>query len=290
MVKTMPTRILRPGLRTSEKWNATSYSAQSLYIGILLLVDDFGRYEARPTLLHAECRGLRADAGNVQATASDLRALASNKLIEIYEVEGREYLQMTNWQERVRVKQSRWPANPRADAGKRQQMPANDSSPRADASKCPPPTPDAVIPTPGAVIPTPAPSPSANESNSRTEIVQYSEAEADLKEISKRVFNRSIAIWNPDWDAGLRDAMPAEREQWEALKWLYSLPGNHEIFTNTRVPGWTKRRQDITALIQNLNREQQKSWVSRRDYFDYLAQQKKNQEDEPEGYLGMQPA
>lgn len=78
-----------------------SYGAQSLYVSLLTLVDDWGRYDARVALLYGECFVLRSDS-NPQETAAFRSELREVGLIEIYEVEGKEYLQLTNWQERKR--------------------------------------------------------------------------------------------------------------------------------------------------------------------------------------------
>lgn len=106
----MPQRFLRPGIRTSEAWNCTSFRAQSLYIGILTLVDDYGRYDGRPALLHAEIFCLRDDVTR-QDTAADIRELGEQGLVQLYEVDGKVYLQVTRWQERTR-NPSRFPAPP----------------------------------------------------------------------------------------------------------------------------------------------------------------------------------
>lgn len=103
----MPQRFLRPGITTSDAWNAVSFEAQSFYIRILTLVDDFGRCDARVAILHGLCFALRPDIALPKTT--ELRGeLHSSGLVLVYSVAGKEYLQVTKWQERARS-QSKYP-------------------------------------------------------------------------------------------------------------------------------------------------------------------------------------
>lgn len=110
----MPQRFLRPGIRTSPRWNSVSHRAARLYISILTLVDDFGRYDGRVSVLWAETWAVWNEqnpesAVNRQETAADCCLLAAEELCEFYENnEGRVFLQVTQWQERARNK-SKWP-------------------------------------------------------------------------------------------------------------------------------------------------------------------------------------
>lgn len=105
----MPQRFLRPGLTTSDRWNSVSWPAQSLYIRLLTLVDDFGRYDGRPAVLFGHCFALRSD-----VTIDDTRVLRDElhhaKLIEVYLCEdGKEYVQVLKWEERTRAQASKYP-------------------------------------------------------------------------------------------------------------------------------------------------------------------------------------
>ncbi len=113
----MPQRFLRPGIRTSPRWNSVSHEAQMLYIAILTLVDDYGRYDGRPSVLWAEAFAVWNDQNPLkvvspQETVVFCQALADSRLIQFYEVDGRKYLQVTQWQERARYK-SHWPDPPK---------------------------------------------------------------------------------------------------------------------------------------------------------------------------------
>lgn len=111
----MPQRFLRPGITTSDQWNSVSFPAQSLYIRILTLVDDFGRYDARVPILHGQCFALRPEMKPLQ-TAALRSELHSSGLITVYVVDGKEYLQIEKWQERARCEASKFPDKPESAA------------------------------------------------------------------------------------------------------------------------------------------------------------------------------
>ena len=110
----MPQRFLRPAITNSERWNACSFKAQSLYVRLMTLVDDYGRYDGRAGLLCGHAFSVWNEmnpklAVNPQETAALCWQLSDNKMIEIYEVEGKRYIQLTQWQERARG-ESKWPS------------------------------------------------------------------------------------------------------------------------------------------------------------------------------------
>jgi hypothetical protein len=149
----MPQRFLRPGIRTSPRWNSVSHEAHTLYIAILTLVDDYGRYDGRASVLWAEAFAVwnEQNPRNVvdpQRTVVLCQELDVAKLIHFYEVDGRRYLQVIQWQERARHS-SHWPAPPQDFDSERQR---NDSeilppSPSPSPSPSPAPSVDAGVPT-----------------------------------------------------------------------------------------------------------------------------------------------
>lgn len=86
-----------------------SWLAQSFYVRLLTLVDDYGRYEADASLLRSHAFPLREDirAPQVQKLCLELQA---NQLANFYNVEGKQYLQLTNWTERARAPVSKYPS------------------------------------------------------------------------------------------------------------------------------------------------------------------------------------
>lgn len=111
----MPQRFLRPGIRTSERWNSISRDAQALYIAILTLVDDYGRYDGRPSVLCGDAFSVWNDRNpkkriNPQETAALCCELQSAHLIHFYQAESKQCLQIIQWEERIREgAKEKWP-------------------------------------------------------------------------------------------------------------------------------------------------------------------------------------
>ena len=107
----MPQRLLKPALRQSKRWNRSPYLAQLLYVRLLMLVDDYARYDADAELLASECFPSGDPDGQpipMLTIDSALLTLASKDMLLLYECDGKRYLQLTRWQERVRS-ESKWP-------------------------------------------------------------------------------------------------------------------------------------------------------------------------------------
>lgn len=109
----MPIRLLRPTIRQSKRWNRCSWVEQSLFIRLLTLVDDFGRYEADPELIRSEAFPYGDPEGNVidvRAIDGALLSFARKDMICLYQTEeGTKYLSLNRWKERLRAKESRYP-------------------------------------------------------------------------------------------------------------------------------------------------------------------------------------
>jgi len=83
--------------------------AQSFYIRLLTLVDDYGRYEASPVLLRNHAFPLREDIRTSQVLEL-CQDLAKAQLAIFYKADGKEYLQFTNWTNKPRAEASKFPA------------------------------------------------------------------------------------------------------------------------------------------------------------------------------------
>lgn len=105
----MPIRYLKPGVRDSEAIDALTPLAETMFYRLLVTVDDFGRYDARPAMIKSHCFPIKE-----AVTAEDCRALlaelADAGLILVYEVDGKPYLQMLKWDNLPRAKESKFPA------------------------------------------------------------------------------------------------------------------------------------------------------------------------------------
>ena len=105
----MPTRYLKPGIRDSESIEKLSHIAEILYYRLIVTVDDFGRYDARSSMVKAACFPIK-DSINANKTETLLDELAKHGLIQIYKVDNKPYLQMTKWDNVPRAKESKYPA------------------------------------------------------------------------------------------------------------------------------------------------------------------------------------
>ena len=105
----MPTRYLKPGIRDSESIEKLSHIAEILYYRLIVTVDDFGRYDARSSMVKAACFPIK-DSINANKTETLLEELSKHGLIQIYKVDNKPYLQMTKWDNVPRAKESKYPA------------------------------------------------------------------------------------------------------------------------------------------------------------------------------------
>lgn len=103
----MPNRVLRDGIRTSERINALPHRTRWLYIMLLTVADDFGRWYADPRLVSGTC--LPFDGQAPDKVQDMLDALHKADAIAIYGDNGRKYLQIQQWKQRTRADCSKYP-------------------------------------------------------------------------------------------------------------------------------------------------------------------------------------
>lgn len=147
----MPQRFLRPGITTSKKFNRLDWITQSFFIRIITLVDDFGRYEADVFLLRSHCfprGGPNGEDISCEQVAALRQHLLSSEMVDFYTApDGKEYLQVLQWQERARAEKSKYPE-------------FDNKCCRLD-SKCSPPS------------PSPSPSPTSSSSPSSSSAIAH---------------------------------------------------------------------------------------------------------------------
>ncbi len=185
----MPVRFLRPGLTTSERWNALNWMAQSFYVRLITLVDDYGRYEANSQLLKSHAFPLN-DEMTTKTIVGMCEQLSNSGLAVFYKTPlGKNFLQLTNWQERVRSEP------------KYQAFTEDCEQLFANASKCQLPT------------PSPSPSPSYIAPDIK-EIIEYGKEINLMTSDCESFFDHFTARgWVPsgsrskmkDWKAALRN-------------------------------------------------------------------------------------
>jgi len=105
----MPTRYLKPGVRDSESIDSLTPQAENLFYRLLVTVDDFGRFDARPAMIKANCFPIK-DSMSINKCKDLLEELEIKELITVYIVAGKEILQMCKWDNVPRAKESKYPA------------------------------------------------------------------------------------------------------------------------------------------------------------------------------------
>lgn len=106
----MPNRIVREGILSSERINALSPNAELFYRRLMSVVDDFGRFTANPTLLRASCYPLKLDSVKEDSISKHLAECVGARLIVLYTVADKAYLEMQDFRQQVRAKDSKYPA------------------------------------------------------------------------------------------------------------------------------------------------------------------------------------
>jgi hypothetical protein len=130
----MPTRLLREGINDSLRVNALSEGAELFYRKLMSLVDDFGRYEAEPRLLHAKLYALRPER-KVEDVSGFLAecSVGDYPLITVYQTGRKQFLQINNFGQRERT--SKYPPPPADNESLRQSAADYGNLPR-NAADC----------------------------------------------------------------------------------------------------------------------------------------------------------
>lgn len=102
----MGNRILKESICTSDDIDALSLFEEVLYYRLIVCVDDFGRMDARGSILRARMFPLRPEV-TLEMVEAALRTLAARGCVHRYEVDGRPYLCLPTWGEHQRVRNQR---------------------------------------------------------------------------------------------------------------------------------------------------------------------------------------
>jgi len=106
----MPNRVIRDGLLSSDSFNALPPDAQMLYVRILLVVDDYGRFDGRDAAIKSACYPV----SDIRLTdvSKMLTTLVGSRLIQRYDATGHTYISVPRFNQRLRIKRERHPAPP----------------------------------------------------------------------------------------------------------------------------------------------------------------------------------
>ena len=105
----MPNRIIKESICTSDNLDLLSWFEEAFFFRLIVNCDDYGRMDARPAIIRSRLFPLKSitDAQIEKA----LKSLRSAAMIDLYEVDGRSFLQMRTWNrhQSIRAKKSRFP-------------------------------------------------------------------------------------------------------------------------------------------------------------------------------------
>lgn len=106
----MPDRMIREGIINSEKVNQLSWGAEVFFRRLLNKIDDYARYDGRPGILRAHLYPLQLDKVSEPDIAKWIAESREAGLVRQYTVEGKPYLLVENFGQRIRAEKSKWPA------------------------------------------------------------------------------------------------------------------------------------------------------------------------------------
>lgn len=105
----MPNRIIKESIRTSDSINRLKPIEEILFYRLIVSCDDYGRFDGRPAIIKGTCFPLKDI--TVKDIEKALFNLSTVGMIIRYEVDGKPYLQLTNWEKNqtIRAKKSKYP-------------------------------------------------------------------------------------------------------------------------------------------------------------------------------------
>ncbi len=139
----MPNRIIKESICTSDDMASLSWFEQAIFLRLIVTVDDYGRMDARASIL----KGRLFPLDNVSPDEIDkgLKHMAELGMVTLYSVNGKPFLQLSSWdkhQSQPRAKASKFPSPEEADCIFEQtqstceQMQADVLHLQANASRC----------------------------------------------------------------------------------------------------------------------------------------------------------
>jgi len=108
----MPNRLIKESICTSANLNDLTTEEEIFFYRLIVNCDDYGRFDARPTILRAKCFPLKIDCITDADIEKWLSSLVRHNLVTVYEVDGLRCLAMITWEnhQQVRAKRSKYPS------------------------------------------------------------------------------------------------------------------------------------------------------------------------------------
>lgn len=102
--------MIKESICSSDNLDRLSWFEEVVFFRLIVNCDDYGRMDARPAILRARLFPLKSVTDKQIRDA--LQSLRSADMIDIYEVDGRSFLQMRTWEkhQQMRAHKSKYPA------------------------------------------------------------------------------------------------------------------------------------------------------------------------------------
>ncbi len=106
----MPNRIIKESICRSDSIDSLSWFEEVLFYRLIVVCDDFGRFDGRPAIIKGACFPLKDI--RVEQIEKALDKLSTVGMVWRYSVEDRPFLQLTAWErhQQKRAKNSKYPA------------------------------------------------------------------------------------------------------------------------------------------------------------------------------------
>ena len=107
----MPNRIIKESICTSESVDRMSWFEECFFTRLWTACDDYGRMDARPSILRAKLFPLK-ERITLKDIENALQKLADIGCVSLYEIDGKPYLYLPSWEvhQSIRAKRSKYPA------------------------------------------------------------------------------------------------------------------------------------------------------------------------------------
>lgn len=99
----MPNRLLREGICTSDTVDMLTSEEEVLFYRLLVVSDDYGLMDGRVAIIKAQCFPLK-DRATPDRIQTWVDGLAQKGLVRRYRVEGRLFIAIQRWENRIRSK------------------------------------------------------------------------------------------------------------------------------------------------------------------------------------------
>lgn len=134
----MSNRLLKDSIRTSESIDQLSPEGERLFYRLLLVAEDWGRFDANPKVLISFCFPLKTGSITPEMMNTWLQELAAVEIITLYTVDGKNYGAFAQWAKHnnMRNKHSKFPEPPVSTCEHLQTIASNCEQLSATASNC----------------------------------------------------------------------------------------------------------------------------------------------------------